>query len=263
MICWVIFKVVVIFGYQVLFGGCEMLMFYGWGIGGIQLIVSVIGENDVLKVIDQGVDDIINVVLICQFFKCVIGVVIIECIEDVILIQICYWILEMLLVEDQILIYQVLILELLCFIELCEIEICIMYVLEEYGVMQVKLYEDIVCFGYIVIIYVYLVKVNGCYVMDFLLILKFDNLKMYMMLVLQLFGVGCEKWIYVVLFYILVESFDFDDYFFIVQEWDEFCVICGLCYSYFDEVVLDDSGQWMFVCFDIDYCCQQSEGQKK
>lgn len=184
MICCVILKVVVIFGYQVLFGGCEMLMLYGWGIGGIQFIVSVIGESDVLKVIDQGVDDIINVVLICNFFKCVIGVNIIECMDDVMFIQMCYCIFEMLLIEDQIIIFQVLILELLCFIELCEMEICIMYVLEEYGVMQVKLYEDIVCFGYIVIIYVYLVKVNGCYVMDLLLILKFDNLKMDMMFVL-------------------------------------------------------------------------------
>ncbi|MCT2784955.1 alpha-D-ribose 1-methylphosphonate 5-phosphate C-P-lyase PhnJ, partial [Klebsiella pneumoniae] len=30
-----------------------------------------------------------------------------------------------------------------------------------------------------------------------------------------------------------------------------------------DEVVLDDSGQRMFVCSDTDYCRQQSEGQKK
>jgi len=28
-------------------------------------------------------------------------------------------------------------------------------------------------------------------------------------------------------------------------------------------VVLDDSGQRMFVCSDTDYCRQQSEGQKK
>lgn len=30
-----------------------MPMPYGWGTGGIQLTASVIGENDVLKVIDQ------------------------------------------------------------------------------------------------------------------------------------------------------------------------------------------------------------------
>lgn len=47
-----------------------------------------------------------------------------------------------------------------------------------------KLYEDIVRFGYIVIIYVYSVKVNGRYVMDSSSISKFDNLKMDMMFVL-------------------------------------------------------------------------------
>ncbi|UMX49814.1 alpha-D-ribose 1-methylphosphonate 5-phosphate C-P-lyase PhnJ [Klebsiella pneumoniae] len=48
-----------------------------------------------------------------------------------------------------------------------------------------------------------------------------------------------------------------------MQEWDEPCAICGSRHSYLDEVVLDDSGQRMFVCSDTDYCRQQSEGQKK
>ncbi len=63
--------------------------------------------------------------------------------------------------------------------------------------------------------------------------------------------------------YTSVESLDFDDHPFTVQEWDEPCAICGSRHSYLDEVVLDDSGQRMFVCSDTDYCRQQSEGQKK
>ena len=47
-----------------------------------------------------------------------------------------------------------------------------------------------------------------------------------------------------------------------MQEWDEPCAICGSRHSYLDEVVLDDSGQRMFVCSDTDYCRQQSEAQK-
>lgn len=46
--------------------------------------------------------------------------------------------------------------------------------------MYVKFYEDISCYGYIVMFYVYLVKVEGCYVMDLFLIFKFDNLKLEM-----------------------------------------------------------------------------------
>lgn len=54
MIRRAILKAVAIPGYQVPFGGREMPMPYGWGTGGIQLTASVIGETDVLKVIDRG-----------------------------------------------------------------------------------------------------------------------------------------------------------------------------------------------------------------
>lgn len=265
MICCGLFKVVVIFGYQVFFGGCEMLLFYGWGIGGMQVIVVIFGVDDVFKVIDQGVDDIINVVFIWCFFVCIVGVVIIEWILEVMVIQICYWILEIVLSGEQIMVYQVLIFELLCFIEFFEVEIWIMYVFDDYGVMYVKFYEDIVIFGYIVISYVYLVMVDECYVMDFLLIFKFDNFKLDMSLVLMLFGVGCEKCLYVVLLFIWVVSLDFEDYFFEVQCWEESCVFCGSYEFYLDELIVDDCGGKCFVCFDIDYCMQwcvcQEEGE--
>ncbi len=67
-----------------------------------------------------------------------------------------------------------------------------MHALEEYGVMQVKLYEDIARFGHIATTYAYPVKVNGRYVMDPSPI-PIDNPKMDMMPALQLFGAGREK----------------------------------------------------------------------
>ena len=69
-----ILKAVAIPGYQVPFAGREMPMPYGWGTGGIQLTASVIGEKDVLKVIDQGADDTTNAVSIRKFFQSVAGV---------------------------------------------------------------------------------------------------------------------------------------------------------------------------------------------
>ena len=87
MIRRAILKAVAIPGYQVPFGGREMPMPYGWGTGGIQLTASVIGENDVLKVIDQGADDTTNAVSIRQFFKRVTGVATTERTEDATLIQ--------------------------------------------------------------------------------------------------------------------------------------------------------------------------------
>lgn len=56
-------------GHQVPFGGRAT-----WsGTGGTQLNVSVIGESDVLKAIDQGADDTTNAVPIRNFFKRVTG----------------------------------------------------------------------------------------------------------------------------------------------------------------------------------------------
>lgn len=131
------------------------------------------------------------------------------------------------------------------------------------ALMQVKLYEDIARFGHIATTYAYPVKVNGRYVMDPSPIPKFDNPKMDMMPALQLFGAGREKRIYAVPPFTRVESLDFDDHPFTVQQWDEPCAICGSTHSYLDEVVLDDAGNRMFVCSDTDYCRQQSEAKNQ
>ena len=62
-------KAVAIPGYQVPFASREMPMPYGWGTGGIQVTASIIGRDDVLKVIDQGSDDTTNAVSIRRFFE--------------------------------------------------------------------------------------------------------------------------------------------------------------------------------------------------
>jgi alpha-D-ribose 1-methylphosphonate 5-phosphate C-P lyase len=180
---------------------------------------------------------------------------------DATLIQTRHRIPETPLEEDQILIFQVPIPEPLRFIEPRETETRTMHALEEYGIMQVKLYEDIARFGHIATTYAYPVKVNDRYVMDPSPIPKFDNPKMHMMPALQLFGAGREKRIYALPPYTKVESLDFDDHPFTVQQWDEPCALCGSRHSYLDEVVMDDQGTRMFVCSDTDFCHQQQEQQ--
>ena len=133
MIRRAILKAVAIPGYQVPFGGREMPMPYGWGTGGIQLTASVIGESDVLKVIDQGADDTTNAVSIRNFFKRVTGVNTTERTDDATLIQTRHRIPETPLTEDQIIIFQVPIPEPLRFIEPRETETRTMHALEEYG----------------------------------------------------------------------------------------------------------------------------------
>ncbi|TIT56355.1 MAG: carbon-phosphorus lyase, partial [Mesorhizobium sp.] len=60
MIRRAILKGIAIPGYQVPFASREMPMPYGWGTGGVQVTASIIGPDDVLKVIDQGADDTTN-----------------------------------------------------------------------------------------------------------------------------------------------------------------------------------------------------------
>ena len=69
MIRRAVLKAVAIPGHQVPFGGREMPLPYGWGTGGIQVTASLLGPEDVLKVIDQGADDTTNAVSIRHFFR--------------------------------------------------------------------------------------------------------------------------------------------------------------------------------------------------
>jgi len=68
MIRRAILKAVAVPGHQVPFGSREMPLPYGWGTGGIQVTASILGPDDVLKVIDQGADDTTNAVSIRRFF---------------------------------------------------------------------------------------------------------------------------------------------------------------------------------------------------
>ena len=259
MIRRALLKAVAIPGYQVPFGGREMPMPYGWGTGGIQLTASVIGPDDVLKVIDQGADDTTNAVSIRNFFKRVCGVKTTEKTTQATLIQTRHRIPETPLSNDQILIYQVPIPEPLRFIEPRETETRTMHALEEYGVMHLKLYEDIARFGHISTAYAYPVRVNGRYIMDPSPIPKFDNPKMHQSAALQIFGAGREKRIYAVPPYTDVVSLDFEDYPFAIQQWDDNCAICGAENSFLDEIITDNEGNRMFVCSDSDYCQQRVE----
>jgi alpha-D-ribose 1-methylphosphonate 5-phosphate C-P lyase len=259
MIRRAILKAVAIPGYQVPFASREMPMPYGWGTGGVQVTASVLTPDDTLKVIDQGADDTTNAVSIRKFFEKTAGVATTEKTEEASIIQTRHRVPETALREDQILVYQVPIPEPLRFLEPRETETRKMHALEEYGVMHVKLYEDIARYGHIATTYAYPAKVADRYVFDPSPIPKFDNPKLDDCPALQLFGAGREKRIYAVPPYTKVKSLDFDDHPFEIQKWDQPCAICGSRQSFLDEIVTDDKGGRMFVCSDTDYCQKQSQ----
>ena len=254
MIRRAILKAIAIPGYQVPFASREMPMPYGWGTGGVQLTAAIIGPSDVLKVIDQGADDTTNAVSIRAFFQKVANVAVTTRTEEATIIQTRHRIPEAKLGPNQVLVYQVPIPEPLRFLEPRETETRKMHALEEYGLMHVKLYEDIARNGRIATTYAYPVKVAGRYVMDPSPTPKFDNPKMHLSEALQLFGAGREKRIYAVPPYTEVVSLDFEDHPFEVQRFDKPCALCGAEQVYLDEVILDDKGGRMFVCSDTDFC---------
>ncbi len=221
MIRRAILKGIAIPGYQVPFASREMPMPYGWGTGGVQVTASIIGPDDVLKVIDQGADDTTNAVSIRAFFKKVANVAVTtetgagdhhpdppphprSAAEG----------------AARPSSIQVPIPEPLRFLEPRETETRKMHALEEYGLMHVKLYEDIARHGRIATTYAYPVKVEGRYVMDPSPTPKFDNPKMHRSPALQLFGAGREKRIYAVPPFTEVVSLDFEDHPFEVQTFD-------------------------------------------
>src|SRR6202142_2436144 len=138
MIRRALLKAVAIPGHQVPFGSREMPLPYGWGTGGIQVTASVLGRDDVLKVIDQGADDTTNAVSIRRFFARTAGVATTERTIEASIVQTRHRIPETPLAAGQIIVYQVPIPEPLRWLEPRETETRVMHALSEYGSMHVR-----------------------------------------------------------------------------------------------------------------------------
>ncbi|WP_397532989.1 alpha-D-ribose 1-methylphosphonate 5-phosphate C-P-lyase PhnJ [Roseateles sp.] len=255
-------KAVAIPGHQVPFGSREMPLAYGWGTGGIQVTAAVIGRADTLKVIDQGADDTTNAVNIRRFFARTTGVATTERTAEASLIQTRHRIPERALTEAQILVYQVPQPEPLYKLEPRRSEAARLHAFQEYGLIHVKLYEDLAHWGRIDTSYDHPVLVNGRYVMAPSPIPSFDNPKMHRMPALQLFGAGREKRLYAVPPYTDVMSLDFADRPFHIEPQGHACALCGCTTSYLDEVPLA-GGETLWTCSDTDHCRGQQELQQQ
>ncbi|OYV40182.1 MAG: carbon-phosphorus lyase [Rhodospirillales bacterium 20-64-7] len=254
MIRRAILKAVAIPGHQVPFASREMPLPYGWGTGGIQVTAAILGQDDILKVIDQGADDTTNAVSIRGFFARTAGVKTTTHTHEASVIQTRHRVPETELREDQIIVYQVPMPEPLFRLEPSRAKAKRRHGLAEYGEMHVKLYEDITRFGRVAVAYDHPVMVNERYLMSPSPIPAFDNPKLHQMPALQLFGAGREKRIYAVPPFTDVRSLDFEDHPFHPGRADQTCELCGATDSYLDEIIIDDQGGRMFACSDTDYC---------
>ena len=248
-------KAVAIPGYQVPFGSRDMPVARGWGTGGIQLTLSLIGPEDILKVIDQGADDSVNAVNIRQFVQYTTGVRTTKDTRAATLIQTRHRIPEERLREGQLLVLQVPIPEPLREVEPSEKQTRRMHAEADYSRVWLLLYEDIVRFKEITIGARYPVVVNSRYVMDPSPIPRYDLPKLHLAEGLYLFGAGREKRIYAVPPYTSVRPLEFDDHKFRTEDFKgHSCRYCGAKKTFLDEIIDDADGSRIYCCSDTSYC---------
>jgi alpha-D-ribose 1-methylphosphonate 5-phosphate C-P lyase len=247
-------KAVAIPGYQVPFASPELPIARGWGTGGLQLTMSLIGPDDVLKVIDQGCDGGVNAVNIRKLLVKTTGVKTTFKTSDATIIQTRHRVPEEKLRSDQILVFQVPIPEPLRFVEPSMVKTKEMHSEMDYSRMWVFLYENIVKWGEITIGSRYPSLVNARYLIDPSPIPRWDVPALNMADTLYLFGAGREKRIYAVPPHTRVEPLEFDDHRFRVEDFSGHkCIRCGAANTYLNEI-FDVAGGKVYVCSDSSNC---------
>lgn len=262
-----ILKAISIPGYQTPYASREMPMGRGFGTGGLQVTLSLIGQHDVLKVIDQGSDDSVNAVSLRQFVELTCpGIDTTESTVDATLIQSRHRIPEKALTEDQVLVLQVPYPDPLVLVEPSEARRKVMHGEGDYSRLLTKLYEDLVHFDEITISHRYPTRINGHYVIDPSPIPRYDVPQLHQSKALVLLGAGREKKIYAVPPYTQAEPLVFDDVPFRTEDFTNAqgqrhaCMRCGAVDSFLDEIMPadgQDGAQKFWQCSDSDYCNQQ------
>lgn len=250
-----VLKAVAIPGYQVPFGSRELPIGRGWGTGGIQLTLSLIGPDDVLKVIDQGSDESVNAVNIKKFVGLCTDVRTTTRTSEATIVQTRHRIPEVPMRNDQILVLQVPTPEPLRIVEPREEETKTMHAEKDYAPIWLLLYESLIRYRKITIAAEYPCLVEGRYIMNPSPIPKFDNPKLHDSECLYLFGAGREKKIYAVPPHTAVASLAFDDVPFQRESFKgKRCRLCGSADTYLDEMYDSLTGEKYYQCSDTSYC---------
>jgi alpha-D-ribose 1-methylphosphonate 5-phosphate C-P lyase len=241
-------------GYQVPFGSREMPVARGWGSGGLQVTLGVIGPDDVLKVIDQGDDGGVNATNLRRIVSSTT-----HCAADTdtraaTVIQTRHRMPEEVLGEQHVVVFQVPVAEPLRGVQRSSAECDRMHAEADYSAMWVALYEDIVRNGIITQSTGYPVLVNGRYVMATSPVPRWDIPRLHQADHLNLYGAGRERRIYAIPPHTPVNPLTFDDVPFEVEYVPG--ARCDYCGS--DDTYLVEAPGGRFVCSDSDYCARTS-----
>lgn len=236
-------KAVAIPGYQVPFGSREMPIARGWGTGGLQVSLTLTGGEDVLKVIDQGADDSVNASNLRRFISRMTGCKTTKLTCEASIIQSRHRIPEELLRSDQILVLQVPDPEPLRSIEFNTSTAMEMHGYKDYGLMWLKLYEQLVRYGSFIQGASYPVLVHGRYIMSPSPIPRWDTPKMHQSENLTILCAGREKRIYALPPHTDVKPLEFEDKFFQVEDHADWqCRITQLKNKFMNEIPVESGG---------------------
>ncbi|GAB3221131.1 alpha-D-ribose 1-methylphosphonate 5-phosphate C-P-lyase PhnJ [Spirosoma arcticum] len=246
-------KAICVPGYQVPYSSPEMPIARGWGTGGLHVTLSIIGRQDVFKIIDQGSDASVNACNLRDFVKRVTNCETTFSTHEATLIQTRHRITEERLTDRQILIFQVPQPEPLRSVERYENKTREMHGEADYAKMWVSLYEAFVRYGDTMQGAGYPVMVNGRYIMSPSPIPRWDIPNLNQSDCLYLFGAGREKRIYAVPPHTTVKPLEFEDVKFKIEKFLNIrCSMSGTGGAFMDELY-NDLGAFRHVINDSDF----------
>jgi alpha-D-ribose 1-methylphosphonate 5-phosphate C-P lyase len=236
-------KAIAIPGYQVPYASRELPIARGWGTGGLQVTLSLVGPESVVKVIDQGADDSVNAANLRRFITRMSGADTTTDTLKATLIQSRHRIPEERLAEGQALILQVPDPEPLRAIESEMARSREMHADADYGQLWLVLYEQLVRYKQYIQGASYPVLVNQRYVMSPSPIPRWDTPMLHQAPHLTLLSAGREKRLYAVPPYTNVYPLEFSDVPFQVEDQDGWvCRLSGASHKFMNEIPQLDGG---------------------
>lgn len=251
-----ILKAIAIPGYQVPYASRELPIARGWGTGGLQVTLSLVGPQDVVKVIDQGDDESVNAANLRRFIARMAGVQTTIDPLQATLIQSRHRIPEERLQEWQTLILQVPIPEPLRYVEPSMARSREMHADADYALMWLVLYEQLVRYGSFVTGASYPVIVHKRYMMSPSPIPRWDTPMLHQSAHLTLLSAGREKRLYAVPPYTDVRPLEFEDVYFQVEsQANRACHLTGARQKFMNEIPQSD-GSSLFTLSDTGFAAK-------
>jgi alpha-D-ribose 1-methylphosphonate 5-phosphate C-P lyase len=236
-------KAIAVPGCQMPYASREVPMARGWGTGGLQVTLTLLRTDSVVKVIDQGADDSVNAASIRRFLSRVSGAAETWDTLEATLIQSRHRVPEEKLREDQVLVLQVPNPEPLRPVQPNMSIARQMHADADYGRLWLVLYEQMVRSGRIMQGAAYPSLVNGRHVMTPSPIPRWDVPKLHMARHLTFLSAGREKRLYAVPPFTRVEPLVFSDVPYKVEDHaDLACHRSGLRGVFMNEIPQEGGG---------------------